>query len=108
MDTAEVLLRAADRVQFRGWTQFTYAQDSDGRCVAASDPDAVKWCARGALKAEGASQYQFSKAVDAVEDLLNRGERHWTLMTWNDQKERTAGEVADTMRRVAKELENGA
>jgi len=28
------------------------------------------------------------------------------IATWNDAPGRTAGEVADTMRRVAKELEN--
>jgi hypothetical protein len=111
MSPSEVLLRAADRVQFGDWTQFTYAQTADGRCVAARHPDAVKWCAKGALKAEARNRYQFGKCVSLVEDDLNQRDRvyhNWTLMTWNDQAGRTAGEVADTMRRIAKELSNGA
>jgi hypothetical protein len=109
MTPADVLLKAADRVQFGGWTQYTFAQDAAGRCVGATDPNAVKWCARGAIKAERLAPYRFAQAVTVMEDYLNRDEREpWSLMTWNDQPGRTAGEVADTMRRVAKELSNEA
>jgi hypothetical protein len=106
--TSELLLAAADRVQFQGWTRFQDAEDTAGKEVEARSPAAVAWCARAALKAENLSPYRFRKAVTAVVDYINQHDayRRWTLITWNDCFNRTADEVADTMRRVAKELEN--
>lgn len=108
MSPAEVLLSAADRVQFQGWTQFAYAQDANGKVVGASNPEAVRWCAKGALKAEDPNH--FHNAVFRVEDYLGQGNPRWgcDMRIWNDTPGRTAGEVADTMRRVAKELENSS
>src|SRR3982074_2894877 len=41
MSPAEVLLAAADKVQFEGWTQFAYAQGANGKTLAADCPNAV-------------------------------------------------------------------
>lgn len=107
MTTAEILLKAADRVQFEGWTRYQWAEDANGKMVAATAPTAVKWCARGAVKSVAPTDYRALIAAEAIEFHLLRGGYSHGLMAWNDAPERTAGEVADTMRRVAKELENG-
>lgn len=106
MSLAEILLEAADKVQFGGWTQHTYAEDAAGNWAASGSPNAVKWCLRGAVKAVAGNDYRAFRACDAV--YLYLTERGWRqgVMSWNDQPNRTAGEVADTLRRVAKELSN--
>lgn len=106
--TSEILRTAADRVQFEGWTRFQYAEDADGRMVAATSPAAVKWCARGAVKSVARNDYRSLIATEAVELHLYRVGFPHGLMTWNDAPARTAGEVADMLRTVAKGLENSA
>ena len=97
---ADVLFRAADRVQFEGWTQYTYARDPLTTPVRVDDPDAALWCAQGALKSVACSSRQSSNAIDALRDYLGVP----SIMLWNDMSHRTAGEVADAMRRCAKGL----
>ena len=105
---ADVLFRAADRVQFQGWTQGTYARDAGGVPVRAGHPDAAQWCVRGALKVDAPSPYWLHKTLYTFAGYLiaASGPRvdSVNVMAWNDDRERTAGEVADAMRRCAKGL----
>lgn len=107
MSPTEVLRLAADRVQFQGWTQGTYAIDAEGHNVGSSSPKAVQWCAKGALKAE--SPQGFGRAARCLELHLGTMNTVWgtDLRIWNDTPGHLASGAADTMRRVAKELENG-
>jgi hypothetical protein len=48
------LRRSRDRIGSPSrWTQHAYAVDADGRGVPTLDPSACRWCAGGALMAEG-------------------------------------------------------
>jgi hypothetical protein len=100
----DVLFRAADRVQFQGWTRQWYARTAEEVRVRSDDPQAVAWCARGALKVESPSQYRYGRAYDALDRYLRETGQGAGVMTWNDAPGRTAGEVADTMRHAAKAL----
>lgn len=105
MTPAEVLQAAADRVQFGGWTQGTYARDATGDPVAAGSNRAVAWCIQGALKvasSDGSNDYRYGEALRALQRHL--GTIHVTR--WSDTPGRTAGEVADAMRQAAETLEN--
>lgn len=108
MTPAEVLRAAADRVQFHGWTQFSYAVTAPNRAgglrktTGTKNPHAVAWCAQGALKAESETDALYRRTLKALENQLGRT----GIPYWNDAPGRTAGEVADAMRRAAKTLEN--
>jgi hypothetical protein len=118
MDTpADVLRRAADRVQFQGWTQGTavrymppgpvpwYRRLLRG-AVSRIQGEPVAWCAYGAIGAEAAEMYPMwatlHRAAKAFGAFLGQ-----PVSVWNDAPGRTADEVADAMRRCAKALENG-
>ena len=45
-----ILLRAADIVEKRGWTQGAAARDADGLSTSPFADDAVAWCGHGALE----------------------------------------------------------
>lgn len=97
---AEVLFRAADRVQFGGWTQHTYARDMFGNDVSPESPEATSWCMFGAiLTVVEADSESEGELVEFLEKRLG-----CPIGPWNDDPTRTSGEVADTMRRCAKEL----
>lgn len=105
---AEVLLKAADRVQFVGWTQNSLSRDVDGEdTLHPWDPEAVSWCATGAIMAE-METYCVSEILCAVADRFGPRGRCLDLVDFNNAPDRTAGEVADFLRRAAKELSNGA
>jgi hypothetical protein len=50
-EAIEVLLAAKDRI-LDGWTQGAYARNAAGESVYADNPEAVAWCARGAVLAD--------------------------------------------------------
>lgn len=105
MDTlADVLRRAADRVQFRGWTQGMLARDAAGEGVSPFKPEASEWCALGAFYADFGGWNLSGAHREAYAALtIYAG----SIPAWNNAPERTADEVADTMRRCAKVWENG-
>jgi hypothetical protein len=50
MDTVEILTKARELISDEGrWTRLSYARDADGNVVRPNDPDAVCFCAMGAL-----------------------------------------------------------
>lgn len=54
MKASEAIEGAADLISRRGaWCQIDYAQDRYGRAVSADDPNAVSWCAYGAVQKIG-------------------------------------------------------
>jgi hypothetical protein len=72
----------------RGWTQGDFARDHNGNSVHFSSPNAVCWCAVGAVKAcyRGAGQY------DAMQLLRNTINRQY-IDHWNDDRRRTKRSV---------------
>lgn len=102
-DTAGLLTRAADIVQFGGWTQGTSARDSDGEAVSPIDTRAVAWCVAGAMRVALGMFWVDGSAEYALLDFIRRDSWWDSIAQWNDAPSRTAGEVADTLRRCAKE-----
>jgi hypothetical protein len=96
---ADVLRRAADRVQFLGWTQGAPARSTKEYTCSPHSDRATRWCAYGALARESLSDH--TTPIVAFGIFLGS-----SIAEWNDAEGRTAGEVADAMRRCAKELEN--
>jgi hypothetical protein len=110
-DTVAHLLAAADMVQFGGWVQGVGAVDATGAMCQPEDEKATRRCGAGAIRACGHAvwrrgHYSVSPAELALASFLKA--RGWdNTPAWNDHKDRTAGEVADTLRQVAKELGEG-
>jgi hypothetical protein len=113
MTTSEILLRAADRVQFQGWTQDALARDAvgntvvDGKTINPWDPTAAAWCAGGAILAEVGNWTGAWPAINALNtELDSLTGCSSDIVKFNNAPDRTAGEVADMMRRAAKRLDN--
>jgi hypothetical protein len=104
MSAKAVLLRAAELVE-KGWTQGAYARDANGQVVTTSSPNAVTFCASGAvfradydLNAGGAR----SDTFDAFAALYGKDTGiSDALAQWNDQPGRTVAEVAARFRKAA-------
>ncbi len=80
----------------KGWTQGASARDSYGIGVYSGDPDAICWCAIGALAAVyGDSQDEYDQAFRRVVGVLTDrlGCVYPVIMQWNDAPGRTQAEV---------------
>ncbi len=87
----------------RGWTQGGMARDAAGCQVTPRDPDAVCWCALGAILAgRGARQH----ACIALSRHIG-GRFFGRVADWNDAAVRTAEDVASTLRACADRVERG-
>jgi hypothetical protein len=114
MTPAEVLEKAADLLETIGWVQ------GDEIVYGSSDPDAgpviTGMCARGACRiAAGAKNFydtwtsaeQYEAFRDARRALEAGLGGEWRCIpVWNDEPGRTAEEVIDKMKQVAKDLRN--
>jgi len=93
-------------VQFGGWVQGVGARDGGGAVCQPEDPRAQRWCAAGAIRADARlrrGRHFVGQAERSLESFIRR--LGWdNIAAWNDDEDRTAGEVADVLRRVAKEL----
>lgn len=72
---------------------------ADGTSVSTTSRYATCWCAEGAIEVEGGA---CTGALIALEHELGRIPHRW-----NDDRGRTADEVADAMERAAAKLEAG-
>ena len=101
LTVAEALERAADLIEPEGkWTQGRPARGKDGAFVDARSPQAVCWCAIGAVDAAVASAtFYFTalKARDALRFAIGSG----FIVDWNDAPERTQTEVVAKLREAA-------
>jgi hypothetical protein len=103
----EVLNAAADLLDKPGaWTQGNSGRDAHGAEVPWNDPDAVCWCAFGAVwKSQGRMTVQNTPAEDILERIVG-----WDITAWNDSPDRTQAEVVSALRaasRLATEGEVG-
>ena len=108
MSAAEILNRAADIVSQPGaWTQGRTARDKDGAAVASHTPEAVCFCAIGAINRaafEASTDWAGSDLAYAMLSRQLRSDMPEALgvATWNDTPGRTQDEVANLLRRAAK------
>lgn len=91
----DLLLEAANLVD-RGWTQHAYARGKDRYPIDPQSPDAVCWCALGAMRSAGPPEGDtFRLAVE-----LLRRHVGVTVNIWNDGPDQTATAVAAKLREV--------
>ncbi len=97
------LLRDAQQLVERGWTQHADSRDADGDEVAPWAPNARSWSLLGAIVA-AAEQFaqlnqrdlplqQLEVALDELAKLVDND----SLAAWNDATGRTQHEVAETL-----------
>lgn len=96
MKISEALLAAADLIEADGaWTQGSNARNAKREKVRFSAPDAICWCADGAiLRING----EHGPANDFFCGFLG-GQ---SVQKWNDDRRRTQGEVVAKLREAAK------
>lgn len=117
---AEVLESAARRVE-RGWTTGHQARTLEGAPVPPEHPQASRWCAFGALRAEGlarlpgdrpgglrlaelAARYVALVLAHLGQPVVARHASR-TLMEWNDRPGRNEREVVAVYRRTVRALQ---
>jgi hypothetical protein len=116
-----VLVQAAALVE-RGWCQKAAARSAGDQACDIADDEAVAWSAVGAIERAAIDQYSasWSSAMDGVDEALRavasiltesrtkQTTGRWDefdgfielVFDWNDAEGRTAGEVAETLRRA--------
>lgn len=96
---SDILSAAADLIEQPGkWQQHAWATNAAGEYVDDTDPDAVCFCASGAINrtAGGSFALTAAKAKDAFWDTL--GEKP---LRFNDAPGRTQAEVVTALRQAA-------
>ena len=112
MNERDVLARAADLLENTGWCQDAMAMDREGVDVDSWDPEAVEFCAIGAVQkvcgvTGNSSQERYELLViPALNRLMEFAPKDsmgktYPVSIWNDHRDRTMEEVVDTMRRAA-------
>lgn len=89
LGVADVLDRAADEIEARGWHQGDWIEDDTG-CV----------CAEGALYFAGASAKLVAVSISPTGKLF-RDHIGESIVDWNDAPERTQAEVVAALRSAA-------
>lgn len=89
-----VLLIAAELVR-KGWVQCSMSKDAQGLNVPSTHPDAVCWCALGAINRAATGTRDEESGESAVRLLQNQVKS--SIMVWNDTPGRTAEQVAKAM-----------
>ena len=88
----------------KGWTQGEIARNESGYCVPASDPDAVCWCAVGAIGAaypiDKTMHPDYLEARDSIRRVLSESGVECSISEWNDDPRRTKEEVLDLFRKA--------
>lgn len=98
---ASYLEKAAALIERTGWTQRAYARLANGDNTSWRSPEAVCFCAAGALY-RVTLLADYGTQLDAREALKKFLGTH--IGEWNDQSDRTAGEVISTMNSAARSL----
>lgn len=101
LSVAEVLNRAADLLTPEGaWTQGAGARDRDGRALVAPHPNAVCWCAFGAIAQVGGDNPDCTSVVYRASRLLDHDQK-LDIIEWQDKHGRTQAEVVAALRSAA-------
>lgn len=93
---AVVLLRPPE-----AWTQGRAARDASLQSVAPESPDAVCWCALGAVQAISPGSGEATRLRTRAYWLLGGVIGSRALVNWNDAPERTHAEVIQAFEKAA-------
>jgi hypothetical protein len=106
-EVKKVLRRAAKLLEPRGaWTQGEAARNAAGARVEVNAPDAVSFCAFGAIcraspaAGTAGATVALGRALGALEALPGVG----CVASWNDKKSRRKGQVIAALRKAASEV----
>ena len=119
MDAKQALREAADLLERTGWCQGTDAVDENGaKAPHLSNDEAAAYCAIGAIEHVIGMEHDLSDHVGwsrrvgtakarllmfvSDKETASLGGRLY-VSVWNDAKDRTAGEVVETMRRAGRD-----
>lgn len=100
MKTSEILNKAADLIEQRGWGKGPGTWSGDRLCLEGGLMAAM------GVSANHTPDFHFCPAHRAVSDYLGRdlhedAERHLGVWSWNDEPARTANEVIEVLRAAA-------
>ena len=102
MMTAESLDRAAEKLK-SGWCKHTQGKTSDGMGVTGDHPDAVRWCAIGAVSRPGHPGTWDCPEIRALARYL--GIEAYLVASWNNNG--TQAEVVEAFHGAAKAIREG-
>lgn len=92
-------LEAARALLARGWTQNVCARNEKGEGVGSRAPEAVCWCALGAINAVTSSSFEGAAVraavYQAILDSVRSRHPFLDLSGWNDRPNRTQEEVLE-------------
>jgi hypothetical protein len=89
MTTKELLIASRKRIA-RGWTQGENARDANNDFINPRSPDAISFCAVGALRAEVPSGPELTASAALIAELP---ERNTSLFLFNDRSWTTQDDV---------------
>lgn len=98
MKPSEILAKAADLIAPEGaWTQGSYALSANGDTAPPEDPEAVCWCASGAILRVAPSE----DAARVARRIVMETNQLFSLGQWNDRPSRTQAEVVAALRKAS-------
>jgi hypothetical protein len=74
------VLKAIDFIR-KGWTKHNYAVDANGRACDPQAPEAVKWCAYGAIDVAYKEDAKRNQALKALREVICTP----AIAVWNDK-----------------------
>lgn len=107
MSTREVLVRAAALLREKGWTQGCSARDKTGFGLQSTSPDAMRFCAVGAMFRVCRGHESFFEAVRELARDAGVGDSpdpSTAVMRWNDNPYQSADGVVRAMLTTAERL----
>lgn len=96
------LLAARTLIDCEGWTQEDYARDSEGQCVDYTDPNAVCFCALGAVYVSNSNSDVRAWVNGHLQDVIPPSRY---VHEWNDAHGRTKEEVLAAFDRAIAKIE---
>jgi hypothetical protein len=87
----QILTKARDLIEKKGWTQNSNARNKNGKEVLEHNRNAVCFCASGAIWRAGGRCW--NQEIDDAEEILISCIRNQEIVEWNDQEGRTKKQV---------------
>ena len=90
-DAAEILRKAKELIETKGWCRRDYAVGLDGEAISWSAPEACRFCMAGSLYAAAKTNHSpaLSQAFDAIKQSNSIGD----LVIFNDARGRRKPQI---------------
>ena len=100
MTTKEVLIKAKSLIE-QGWVQYVAARTKNGKYTYATDVEACKWCATGALMAAENKVSPNQDCLRLLNDICSTGVIHF-----NDDPNTTQADIISLFDKAIKRCDN--